>query len=210
MNGKAVSFYLQGFFVCMVTGNLWKYSYLIAQAKHECRDDFSGVAFGKGNPWAMKAGPLTSRRSEADTSDGPDGGFMCHYRTFTSAWLDRLGWDTAKGIKDRKSVAGYYLDVVNGNWLGYNVSNERKAQYVQGCMNQYTNNTPGWTKLMDADETGGGKPWWSRTMWSLFYLLLFLLFLFAVLYLLWRILKGTGQWIQDRMGISGRKTRPPK
>jgi len=153
---RVAMFNVIGFIACAMRGKLDKYAYLLAHAKHENRADYTGFAFSYKNPWAMWAGPLTSRRKGSLGPDGPDGNTAI-YGSWWSAWFDRIEYDDKKGNDDVTSCKAYANQVFDHGWFGDDTSEAKRDEFVNGIVYQYEKNGNWFPKLLDGSTGIAGK-----------------------------------------------------
>lgn len=145
-------FYVSGFIVCVIRGELSKYDYLIAQARLET-DHFHSHWFKKqNNPWCMHRGPLTPR-AEPTGVEADDGSVAVYKRgwlnPYAKAWLDRLDWDKAKGLQGEYATCRDYIaDVCDANWFGDGAGAAGHASYVTAVASVWKNNVGPFAKLI--------------------------------------------------------------
>lgn len=127
---QTVTFYVDGFFACLLKGKMHVYSSLVAQARLETSDMTNTGWNMYGNPFSMHVGKGSSRR---DGQVDYDGGAFATYSGFGRmwrAWNDRLDWDVQQHINPDLFGNDYKNAVLQGGYLGVNPDKTRVASYM--------------------------------------------------------------------------------
>lgn len=141
---EVFKFHVVGWFACLVTGNLWKYDVLLAQAKLET-GHYTSRQFRVGrNAFGM----MTPEPFAQGSMEGADGQ-MARYSSWWACWRGRLAWDDRRGIRKTYNTLREYATAVQQ--AGYNPD----PRYVDRWMDVYQDTASWLTKLVNAPVDGG-------------------------------------------------------
>jgi len=157
-----------GWLYCAFTGNLDKWAYLVAQARHETGYYTSSLSRNHCNFFGFMY-PTKFASGSVNAADGS----MAVFPSMLASWRSRIAWDERKGIT-RYVDGNDYMDQVIA--AGYAADPDYKAKW-KGA---YDALKP-WSRWMSMTFDNSPTPWYRRMFG---YVLLFL-FILLVLYWIW-------------------------
>ena len=168
-------FYLQGFWACLITGNLRKFAPLVAQAKLET-GNFSSGHFSTGfNAFGMHVpDPWANGGTHVEGE-----GTVAAYKSFYRSWRGRLAWDDRRGIDSTE-----WADVGEYGVLCTNAGYNTNPNYVQSWVNNYRE--LGWFLRLVGPPADGGRSSWLQTVWNVIWAWLVIGIIGWLLWMAWK------------------------
>jgi len=170
-----LKFHVIGWIYCLVTGNLWKYDFLRAQAYLETNNLSSRLFADHRNAWGMTyPTPYTN-----GTTIGADG-VMGSYSSWWNAWKGRLKWDERHGVAKRYATYSEYCKALQQ--AGFN----RRPGYCKAIEDEFRSFS--WFGQFANNGWDGEHSLW-QNLKKLLRLLLVLGLTLTAIYIVWKLAK---------------------